>query len=79
MEACKHVYPGDWEPFGSRKLPDGAYAYSTTSAGARRAYVMLDDVRLRIYTPAKVLTLQKKDGKLVAETEALREGPQPTE
>ena len=57
LGTCDHVYRGDWEPFGNRKLPDGAYSFLTASNGARRVYVLLNDVRLRIYTPTKVLQL----------------------
>ncbi|MGO9115105.1 MAG: hypothetical protein ACLP9L_38325 [Thermoguttaceae bacterium] len=65
-----HLLLGDWEPFGSRKLPDGAYSFLTASSGAHLVYVMLDDVRFRIYTPTKLLSFRKKDGKLIADTVA---------
>jgi len=71
LDACKHVYPSDWEPFGSRKLPDGAYSFLTASGGARRVYIMLNDVQLRIYTPTKLLSFRRDKGKLVTESEAL--------
>jgi len=71
LEACKHVYPGDWEPFGSRKLPDGAYSFLSASGGAHRVYIMLNDVRLRIYTSTKLLSFRREKGKIVTETEPL--------
>jgi hypothetical protein len=68
---CNHVYPGDWEPFGRHKLPDGAYYHLTASNGARRVYVLLNDVRLRIYVGTRVLTMHRKSGKLVTEMKDL--------
>jgi len=57
-----------WEPFGTRKLPQGSFFTFTSSKGARRVCVALDEPCIQICTAESVITLRRADGKIDIQT-----------
>ena len=57
-----------WEPFGTRKLPQGSFFTFTATKGARRVCFALDEPRFQILSKGSVITLGRVEGKIDIQT-----------
>ena len=57
-----------WEPFGTRKLPQGSFFTLTDSKGARRVCFALDEPRFQILCSGNVITIRRAEGKIDIQT-----------
>jgi hypothetical protein len=64
-----------WEPFGTRKLPQGSFFTFTDSDGARRICIALDEPRFQIYNSGSVITLRRAEGRIDVQTTTAAKSP----
>jgi len=64
-----------WEPFGTRKLPQGSFFTLTDSNGARRVCFALDEPCIEIFTAASAITLRRTAGKIDIQTRPAKTSP----
>jgi hypothetical protein len=65
-----------WEPFGTRKLPQGSFFTFTDSNGARRVCFALDEPRFQILSAGSVITLRRAEGKIDIQTAPAKKSDQ---
>jgi hypothetical protein len=64
---CRDNELGNWDPY-AKKVPDKAFYFLSNSKGARRCYLTLDDVVIRIYATGQIIRVENVDGKVTVKS-----------